>query len=105
VVVRVRVTNTGRRRGWAVPEVYVHVLAPPGLVQPPEQLEGVAKLSLAPGGHRTVRIVLDDRSFSYWNTSRQAFAVQPGCYEVRVGTSSRSLRLAARVPQRGARCR
>ncbi len=96
-VARVTVTNVGRRRGWAVPELYVHIPAPAGLVQPPDQLKGFAKVALAPGQRRVVSIALGARSFSYWNVAGQRWRVAPGCDAVMVGSSSRSLGLRARV--------
>jgi beta-glucosidase len=102
--VRVTVTNTGRRRGWAVPEVYVAVPAPAGLTQPPDQLKGFGKVSLAPHHHTTVTIGLDASSFSYWDTDSQSWQIQPGCDAVMVGTSSGALPLRTAVAQGGANC-
>jgi hypothetical protein len=62
-------------------------------------------LPLAPRRHRTAAITLDAQSFSSWDTTAQAWRVVPGCDTIRVGSSSRSLPLHARVAQGGARCR
>jgi beta-glucosidase len=94
---RVTVTNTGKRGGWAVPELYIDIPVPPGLVQAPDQLRGYAKLFLAPGKHRTVTIPLDARSFSYWDTTSQSWRIAPGRARIMVGSSSRSLPLRATV--------
>jgi beta-glucosidase len=102
--VRLTVSNVGRRRGWVVPELYVHVRAPRGLVEPPFQLKGFAKVSLAPRERRTVTIQLDRRSFSYWNSAAQRWLVQPGCDPIAVGSSSRALVLRGRIGLGGARC-
>jgi beta-glucosidase len=102
--VAVRVTNTGARRGWAVPEVYVAVPAPAGLTEPPDQLKGFAKLSLAPHQTRTATIALDAGSFSYWSTGVQNWSIQPGCDTILVGTSSRNLPLHTAVAQAGGGC-
>ncbi len=105
LLVRLRVTNTGRRRGWAVPEIYVHEPAATGLTQPRDELAGFAKVSLAPHRHRTVRIVLGSGWLSYWNTQSQSFQMVPGCYTVMAGSSSRALPLRRTVGELGARCR
>ena len=102
--VSLTVTNTGRRAGWAVPEVYAHVLAPAGLTAPPVQLKGFAKLWLRPGQGRVATISLDARSLSYWNTVAQAWKVQPGCFTIFAGSSSASLPLHQTISRGGARC-
>ena len=95
--VRVTVANTGHRSGWAVPELYVAIPRSAGLVEPPEQLKGFAKVSLAPGQRRTVTITLDAGSFSYWNTAAESWRVAAGCDTIRVGSSSRDLPLHATI--------
>lgn len=102
--VTLSVANTGRRAGWAVPEVYVHVLAPHGLVEPPLQLKGFSKLWLRPRAQRKVTIRLDGRSLSYWNAAAQAWRVQRGCYRIYAGSSSASLPLRQTISRGGARC-
>jgi beta-glucosidase len=64
--VRVPVTNTGARRGAEVVQCYV---APesPRLARPPKELKAFAKVELDPGERAVVTLVLDDRSFSYWD--------------------------------------
>lgn len=91
--VRVRVTNTGRRTGSAVVELYVGIPGSRSLVEPPEQLKAVAKLSLRPRRRRTITMSLDASSFSYWNTAKQRWQIAPGCDRLMVGSSSRALPL------------
>jgi beta-glucosidase len=86
------VTNTGSRRGNAVPQVYMHLAGAP---EPPRQLRGYAKVSLAPGRSARVRIALGPRAFSYWSTAARAWVVAPGCHTISVGSSSRDLPLSA----------
>jgi beta-glucosidase len=67
LTVDVPVTNTGDRSGSEVVQLYV---APPGdsrLVRPPKELRAFAKVALAPGETRTVRLTLDVRSFACWD--------------------------------------
>jgi beta-glucosidase len=94
------VTNTGARSGVAVPQLYVGLPSPgPGVLQPPRQLRGYAKVGLAPGDRRRVSFTLDERALSYWDTAAGGWRVAPGCYAVAVGSSSRDL------PLRGSTCR
>ena len=72
-VVSVRVKNTGKRAGSAVPQLYVGMPEPDAsTVQPPWQLKGFDKVLLQPGKARRVRFTLDDRAFSYWAGERLA---------------------------------
>jgi beta-glucosidase len=95
VTVSVDVTNTGSRAGADVVQVYV--AAPASAGEPPRQLKGFAKVSLAPGQTRRVSITLQDRAFSVWSTSAKAWTTVPGQHTVSVGDSSRSLPLHGTV--------
>jgi hypothetical protein len=75
----------------------VYVSAPPSAGEPPRQLKGFAKVSLAPGETRRVTIVLDQRAFSVWDTPTQRWVMAPGQHQVAVGDSSRNLSLSGPV--------
>ncbi len=96
--VSVRVTNTGRRRGSEVVQVYV--AQPSSAGEPPHQLAAFAKVDLRPGAAALVRLPLGPRAFSHWDVRSRRWVAPAGTYTVLVGTSSRSLPLRAvvRVP-------
>jgi beta-glucosidase len=103
--VSVKVTNTGKRSGLAVPQLYLGLPSPSAdVLQPPRQLKGYVKLTLAPGQSKTVSFPLDDRAFSYWDVGTGAWRVTPGCYGVFAGSSSRNLPLHGTIARGGARC-
>ena len=85
----VRVTNTGRRDGAEVVELYVS--DPPGAEEPPDQLKGFEKVFLKPGESKTVTIALNRESFSTWDDESHGWKVFPGTYTVSIGGSSRAL--------------
>jgi len=87
--VSVRVTNTGNRAGAEVVQLYLGF--PPVTGEPPNQLKGFAKVFLAPQQTQTVTLALPRSSFATWNTTANGWVVQPGPYQLRVGTSSRDL--------------
>ena len=90
--------NTGRRTGTAVPQLYLGLPKPgPGLVQPPFQLKGAARVSLKPGQRRRVRFPLDTRAFSSWDEPSGRWRVADGCYAIGVGASSRDLPLRGTI--------
>ena len=94
--VRFTLHNTGKRDGAEVGQVYVGF--PRAAGEPPRQLKGFKKVALSPGDRSRIRIALDRRAFSIWDTARHGWHVVPGCYRVMVGASSSDIRLTGRVP-------
>ncbi len=95
--VTARVTNTGRRAGTEVAQLYVGDPSSAALPEPADQLKGFARVRLAPGQSRTVTFHLTARSFAYWDTARHSHRVAGGSYALRVGGSSRDLPLRTAV--------
>ena len=98
--VTLTVTNTGKRAGAEIVQLYV---AKPGaeVLRPAQELKGFAKVQLQPGESKTVTIPLDDKAFRYWNTKTSSWEVEGGSYELRVGASSADIRLTAVVEVAG----
>ncbi|MFC5183026.1 beta-glucosidase family protein [Actinomadura harenae] len=95
--VSVTVTNTGRRRGYAVPQLYLGLPSSKAVPEPAKQLRGFGKVSLAPGASARVTFPLDARAFSYWNTTTHSWQQVKGCAKVMVGTSSRAVSLTGNL--------
>jgi beta-glucosidase len=89
----VDVTNTGKRAGADVVQLYLG--APTATGEPASQLKAFAKVDLAPRQTKTVRLALTAQDASYWNSDAQAWTLGAGTYSVRVGDSSRDLALSA----------
>ena len=98
--VTLTVTNTGKRAGAEIVQLYV---AKPGaeVLRPAQELKGFAKVQLQPGESKTVTIPLDDKAFRYWNTKTDSWEEEGGSYELRVGASSADIRLTAVVEVAG----
>lgn len=93
------IANTGKRAGAEIAQVYV--ANPSGDVERPRQeLRGFARVELAPGERRTVRIELGPRAFSTYDTKLGNWIAPPGDYGIRVGSSSRLIRFAETVTLR-----
>jgi beta-glucosidase len=103
-VVSVSVTNVGRRRGAAVPQLYLGLPGIPGVSQPPAQLKGSVKVGLRAGNSARVRFRVDRRALSYWDVAAGGWRVARGCYRVMVGSSSGQLPLRAALAEGGASC-
>ena len=98
--VSVAVTNTGERRGVAVPQLYLGLPSRPGVAQPPKALKGFKRIVLAPGRTRRVRFQLDRRALSYWDVEADRWRLARGCARVLVGRSSRRTPLDATLAVR-----
>jgi hypothetical protein len=94
------VKNTGGRAGAEVPQLYVGMPNETG--EPPKQLKGYTRVSLAPGQSRTVTLSLGQRDFSYWNTG--GWTVPKGCFRIMLGSSSRNIAAQKVVSVGGASC-
>jgi beta-glucosidase len=90
VTVRVTVSNTGRRRGAEVPQVYVTF--PDDAGEPPQRLVAFEKVWLQPGQQKVVSMVIDPAAphhpFGVWDEAAKRWRVPAGRYEITVGTSS-----------------
>jgi len=91
------VTNTGKMDGTEIAQVYVGIPPLSGVIEPPRQLKGFARLTIPAGGTAHATVTLDPRAFSYWNTGEHGWRVAKGEYPITVGASSRDLRLMGSV--------
>ena len=98
--VRFRVRNTGSRPGEEIAQLYIHPQTA-GTFRPEQELTGFAKVSLLPGEERELTIPLSERSFALWSTAEKGWVVESGTYELRIGASSRDIRLRAAVVKDG----
>ena len=86
VTVSVPVTNTGKREGTEIVQVYVKALDYPEA--PIKSLKGFQRVQLAPGETRKATITLDDEAFQYYDPSIDELSVRPGRYKILFGSSS-----------------
>ena len=92
----VLVRNTGERPGSEVVQLYVHDVTST-LHRPEQELKAFAKVHLQPGEAQTVSMGLDRRSFAVYDTASGSWVVEAGRFEIRVGTSSRDIRVVTEV--------
>jgi beta-glucosidase len=86
VTLTVPVTNTGKRAGAEIVQVYVKALDYPDA--PIKSLKGFQKLTLDPGQTATATISLDGESFEYYDPSIDELSTRPGRYQILYGSSS-----------------
>jgi beta-glucosidase len=86
VRVSATVTNTGRRAGSDVAQLYLDDPAAAG--EPARQLAGFQRVDLAPGASARVSFTLTPQQMSWWSDSANGWTQTAGAYRVYVGDSS-----------------
>ncbi len=83
----VEVTNTGKREGSEVVQLYIRDVVST-VTRPVKELKGFKKVWLKPGETATVAIDITPASLKFWDVNMK-YVVEPGDFEIMVGTSSR----------------
>jgi len=98
VKVSVRVTNTGKRVGAEVVQLYIVPPASP-VKRPHRQLAGFQRVELKPGEGKTVffEVPYTAQPFWYWGEDEKRFVLQPGAASLEIGNSSANLPLKTLV--------
>jgi beta-glucosidase len=86
VRVTATITNTGHVAGSDVAQVYLGDPAASG--EPPRQLEGFQRVSLAPGASAHVSFTITPQDMSWWSDTANGWTQTQGSYGVYVGDSS-----------------
>jgi beta-glucosidase len=86
VRVSATVTNTGKSSGSDVAQLYLGDPAASG--EPPRQLEGFTRVSLASGQSTRVSFTITPQDMSWWSDSANGWTQTEGQYSVYVGDSS-----------------
>ncbi|MDD5351346.1 MAG: glycoside hydrolase family 3 C-terminal domain-containing protein, partial [Chthoniobacteraceae bacterium] len=94
--VRLNVSNTGRRSGAEVVQIY---LGQPecSVPRPVRELKGFMKVALQPGETRSVEVELSREAFAFWSPANGGWTVEPGEFVVEAGVSSRDIRCKTRI--------
>jgi beta-glucosidase len=85
------VTNTGDRSGSEVVQLYINDIIS-SVTTPVKELKGFEKISLEPGEKKTVHLQLSPEDLSLLDRNMNLI-VEPGTFEVMVGSSSRDIKL------------
>jgi beta-glucosidase len=92
----VRLRNSGKRAGREVVQVYLES-PQDDPSRPLRTLAGFANVAAEPGESVEARVALRARSFACYDESAGDWIIPPGLYTIRVGRSSRDLRLDTKV--------
>ena len=92
IMVSVEVTNTGKRQGDEVVQLYVKHLNSK-VDRPAKELKGFQRVTLKPNETRTVQIAVKAADLAYWNVAGHRWTVEPDQVRIMVGSSSADSRL------------
>ncbi|EJW6132235.1 fibronectin type III-like domain-contianing protein, partial [Escherichia coli] len=86
VTASVQVTNTGKREGATVVQMYLQDVTA-SMSRPVKQLKGFEKITLKPGETQTVSFPIDIEALKFWN-QQMKYDAEPGMFNVFIGTDS-----------------
>jgi len=95
ITASVDISNTGKRAGSEVVQLYIHDLHPK-IDRPIRELKGFSKVSLQPGETKTVSLTVRPQDLAYFDVSGHQWKADAGEYEVDLGASARDIRQKAK---------
>jgi beta-glucosidase len=90
ITASVKITNTGKRAGEEVVQLYVHDLNPQ-IDKPVRELKGFTKVALLPGETKKVSFLIQPRDLAYFDVPGHQWKADAGKYEIEIGASSRDI--------------
>ncbi len=88
--------NTGARAGSDVAQLYTHQVKS-AVVQPIKSLRAFQRVTLQPGETKHVTFVLPASQLAYYDVGSKDFVVEPGMFQLMIGSSSDDIRLRAQL--------
>jgi beta-glucosidase len=96
LTVSVAVTNTGKRDGEEVVQLYVKTINS-AILQPTKALKAFKRVALKAGETTLVALTVKAKNLEYWNTEKQQFELEKGQIEILVGSASDQILLAKKI--------
>lgn len=84
--VRVKVTNTGKRAGDEIVQLYIHDLVS-SVTRPIKELKDFRRVSLGPGESKVVEFTITPDKLAFYGLGMKR-VVEPGMFDIMVGPSS-----------------
>jgi len=92
IEIQFTVQNTGKMKGDEVAQIYVHDVHASVKV-PINQLKRFQRITLSPGGNKTLTFKIPASEFSFYDTRTNDVKIESGEFEIQVGSSSKDIRL------------
>jgi len=91
-----RVQNIGTFAGAEVAQVYVRDVES-SVKRPEKELKAFEKVFLQPGESKQITLQLNADAFSFYDVDQKSWVLEPGEFELLIGSSSKDLRLNSRI--------
>ncbi|MCR5468507.1 MAG: glycoside hydrolase family 3 C-terminal domain-containing protein [Lachnospiraceae bacterium] len=98
--VKFKVTNTGKRDGAEIAQLYVGKNES-GLIRPKKELKGFKKVWIKAGESKEVEIPFDDKTFRYFSTVSNKWEIEDGAYQIYVGANVADIKLTGEIEKEG----
>ena len=69
--------------------------------RPLRELKGFARVELAPGEEKEVRILFDDKTFRFYDTRTDSWEVETGTYQIMIGSNAEEMLLEGSLAVNG----
>jgi len=86
------IQNTGKVNGDEIVQLYV-AEKECSVPRPIKELKGFSRVSLKAGEKKTITMKLKNRDFAFWDVKSNGWKVEPGSFDVLIGSSSRDIKL------------
>lgn len=96
ITVQVTVQNTGKQKGDEVVQLYVHDVVA-SVKRPAKELRGFQRISLNPGAKQHLSFTIPAGKLAFYDEKTHAFIVEPGMFDMMVGSSSEDIRAKGQV--------
>jgi beta-glucosidase len=88
--------NSGKRAGDEVVQLYVRDVEA-SVKRPKKQLMAFERIGLQPGQTRSVSFTVPPERLAFWDEKRKVWVLEPGVFEVMVGSSSADVRVKGEI--------
>jgi len=96
VEIKLTVKNTGKMDGAEVVELYINEPIS-SLPRPPKELKAFSKVQLKVGESKEIKFTLNENAFHFYNPEKKQWVVEPGEFNILVGSSSKDIRLKKKI--------
>lgn len=96
LTVSVSITNTGKRDGEEVVQLYVKTIDS-AIQQPTKALKAFTRVALKAGETTLVALTVKAKNLEYWNIERQQFELEKGQIEIQAGSASDQILLTKKI--------
>ncbi len=96
VTVSLDIVNSGNRSGMEIIQLYIQDIKS-SIDRPPKELKQFKKVKLEPNERKTVELTLNFDDFSFYDDSTHSWVVEPGTFNILLGSSSRDIHLQKEI--------